>query len=46
VKKSIKEKFGKKNKENFAHINQQAEPSQAKPWASAYLFPVLEKVFI
>jgi hypothetical protein len=29
VKKSIKEKFGKKNKVNFAHINQQAEPSQA-----------------
>jgi hypothetical protein len=43
VKKSIKEKFGKKNKENFAHINQQAK---LKPWASAYLFPVFEKVFI
>jgi hypothetical protein len=29
VKKSIKEKFGKKIKENFAHINQQAKPNQA-----------------
>jgi hypothetical protein len=37
-KETIKEKFGKKNKENFAHIKQQNKPSQTKPWASCLSF--------
>jgi hypothetical protein len=45
VKKSIKEKFGKKNKENFAHINQQAKPKQAMGKCLSF-FQFLRRFFI